>query len=103
MIRVTVELISAIDPSRSRVLGRAEIANEGPAGPGSAPDPRFCQYHVRLSKWAPKDDQTWKQTSLVLTGTETVEAIVERFDREQRGPWDLIYLALKACVGRRNP
>ena len=29
MIRVTVELVSAIDASRSRVLGVAEIANDG--------------------------------------------------------------------------
>lgn len=29
MIKVTVELVSAIDPSRSRLLGTAIIANDG--------------------------------------------------------------------------
>jgi hypothetical protein len=29
MIRVTVELVSAVDPKRNRVLGRLEIANDG--------------------------------------------------------------------------
>jgi len=29
MIRVTVELISAVDPARSRTLGTLEIANDG--------------------------------------------------------------------------
>jgi len=32
MIRVTVQLISAIDPSRSRELGRIDIANDGTGG-----------------------------------------------------------------------
>lgn len=98
MIRITVSLVSAIDPSRDRLLGIAEIANDGAVDGGG----RFCRYAVRLSKWAPKDAQTWKRGSLVLAGSETLEGVVERFDREQRGPWDLLYLALKAVVSSRN-
>ena len=98
MIRITVSLVSAIDPSRDRLLGIAEIANEGALDPSG----RFCRYDVRLSKWAPREAQTWKRSPLILSGTETLEGMVDRFDREQRGPWDLLYLALKAVVGRRN-
>lgn len=83
MIRVTVELISAVDESRSRVLGIAEIANVGG-------DAERGDYDVRLSKWAPKTAQTWKKGT--VTG----------FDRVNRGAWDLLFLALRACVGTRN-
>ena len=88
MIRVTVELVSAIDPSRSRVLGVAEIANDG--AHSVATDGQRGAYTVRLSKWAPKLKETWKT------------ARVSDFDRVKRGPWDLLYLALRACVGKRN-
>lgn len=98
MIRITVHLVSAIDPSRDRLLGIAEIANEGPVGQ----EPRFCRYSVRLSKWAPSETQTWKRGPLVLADGEALEGMVERFDRQQRGPWDLLYLALKAVIGKRN-
>ncbi len=89
MIRVTVELVSAIHPSRNRVLGVAEIANDGETtllSSGSR-----GTYRVRLSKWAPKLGETWKRGR------------VEDFDRVRRGPWDLLFLALRACVGGRNP
>jgi len=83
MIRVTVELISAISPDRNRVLGIAEIANE-------SGDELHADYSVRLSKWAPKTGETWKRGE------------VRGFDKVHRGAWDLLYLALRACVGDRN-
>jgi hypothetical protein len=89
MIRVTVELVSAIAPTRSRVLGVAEIANDGEHSRETAGE--RGAYTVRLSKWAPKLTETWK------TGR------VADFDRKQRGPWDLLFLALRATVGSRNP
>lgn len=84
MIKVTVELISAVDPSRSKLLGIAVIANVG--GDRSVGD-----YVVKLSKWAPKTSEVWR-------GGE-----VRGFDRVKRGSWDLLYLALKNIVGDRNP
>lgn len=83
MIRVTVELVSAIDPSRDRLLGVATIANVG--GGASSAD-----YEATFSKWAPKHEQTWKKGS------------VSRFPRLTRGAWDLLYLALRSAVGDRN-
>lgn len=84
MIRVTVELVSAIDPSRSRLLGIAEIANDG-TGTDLSGD-----YFASFSKWAPKHTETWKRGRVV------------GFDRKGRGAWDLLYLALRSAVGRRN-
>jgi hypothetical protein len=103
MIRVTVELVSGIDPSRSRLLGIAEIANDmkttaetgGLFGSYNVrvadPEAPLEDFIVRLSKWAPKERETWKRGR------------VEKFDRRKRGSWDLLYLALRAIVGGRNP
>lgn len=89
MIRVTVELVSAIHPSRSRVLGVAIIGNDGSTS--IATDGERGAYNVTLSKWAPNTSQIWKRGR------------VDDFDRVKRGAWDLLYLALRACVGSRNP
>lgn len=86
MIRVTVELISARGPERNRVLGVAEIVNDGSG------NSLLGTYRVRLSKFAPKLHETW------------AEGIVTDFERQRRGPWDLIYQGLRACgIERRNP
>lgn len=68
MIRVTVELLSAIDASRSRVLGTMEIANDGTGtrevgdynvtlhGEYTSPDGRRCRvvgfHRKRQSVWS---------------------------------------------------
>lgn len=83
MIRVTVELISAISPDRNEILGVAEIANVG----GSR---TRGHYSVRLSKRGKAVAQTWR------TGE------VRGFPRLRLGGWDLLFLALRACVGSRN-
>lgn len=88
MIRVTVELVSAIHSSRSKILGIAEIANDGRATITSGG--QLGDYSVRLSKWAPNTEQLWKR------------GVVRGFDRVKRGPWDLLYVALRAVVGARN-
>jgi len=97
MIRITVELISAVSDDRSRLLGMAEISNEGPIGPGS----RICKYNVRLSKTLPgREDEVWKRGTPLMVFDE---ANIDRFDSVHRGVWDLLYLALKAIIGTRNP
>ena len=88
MIRITVELISAVHPSRSRVLGIAEIANDGETSRAS--NGARGSYTVRLSKRAPYTRQTWKAGR------------VEDFPRRRLGAWDLLYRALRATVGDRN-
>ena len=95
MIRVTVDLVSAISPDRSKVLGIAEIALD----PRQATETKGKKgsYSVKLSKWAPKLSQTWKKGDF-----EYEAGVVENFDRIKRGSWDLLYLALKNVVGFRN-
>ncbi len=89
MIRVTVELCPGGDQSKPRLLGIALIANnvrdtvESGGARGT--------YLALFSKWAPKQDETWKRGR--VTG----------FDRVKRGAWDLLYLALRDAVGDRNP
>lgn len=98
MIRITVELVSAIDPSRDRILGIGLISNVGP----SKGRKTFADYLVSLSKREPRHLQRWRQREVELN-EEVVGGLVEGFPREQRGAWDLLYLALKAVVGDRNP
>lgn len=89
MIRVTVELVSAIDPIRNRVLGVAEIVNDGVRIRETGG--KRGSYIVRLSQWAPSLTRTWRKGR------------IGDFDRRQRGPWDLLFLALRTTVGARNP
>lgn len=86
MIRVTVEMLPHGDASRARILGVGYISNDGK---GSAD---VGSYDVKLMKSAEyaKSDGVWKSGH------------VPRFLRSRLGPWDLLYLALKACVGYRN-
>lgn len=96
MIRVTIELVSAIHPSRDKVLGIAHIANDG-----------ACNYKYGLSKWAPQTSQVWKASRAALSGTEELTADFHSgeilgFDNVKRGAWDLLYLVLKVAVGSRN-
>lgn len=88
MLKVTVELVSAVDSSRSRVLGVAVIENDGIESIETNGD--TGSYRARFSKWAPKERETWKR------GT------VSGFNRKTRGAWDLLYLALQSAVGSRN-
>ena len=82
MIRVTVELVSAVAPSRDIILGIAEICNDGTG------DKDTGNYKVTLSKFG--GSGVWK------TGE------VKNFDRINRGAWDLLYIILKKLVGGRN-
>lgn len=103
MIRVTVELISVRGRDRDRLLGVAEIANTGVATAGQA---RYCRYSAWFSKWAPKERHVWKRGDGIFIDAEIQERLegdVAQFDREARGAWDLLYLALRAVVGSRNP
>lgn len=88
MVRVTVELIPHSDESQKRLLGIAEISNDGVLSTETRG--RYGSYDVTLSKWAPLQNQIWKRGR------------VDKFDRLRRGPWDLLYLALSGIVGGRN-
>lgn len=86
MIRITVELVSAISADRNETLGVAEISNVG--GTVSRGN-----YFVRLSK---------RGRSFRRFGEPFRTGVVEGFPRKRLGGWDLLYLALRECVGDRN-
>lgn len=81
MIRVTVELISAIHPSRNEVLGIAEIANDGTG------DLLVGNYTAKLSKRGEKVKEVWRQGR------------VAGFRRKAFGAWDLLFLSLRSALG----
>lgn len=85
MIRITVELLPHGMELGKRTLGIAEISNDGTGTVERG------NYKVTLSKWAPKERETWKETT------------VRFFPRTERGTWDLLYRALRRMVGSRNP
>lgn len=82
MVRVTVELVSSRGREHDRVLGVAQIANIGG-------DETIGNYEVRLSKWAPKQTETWKTAKF------------GGFNRKTGGAWDLLFAALMCTVGER--
>lgn len=96
MIRVTVELVSARDSSRDRLLGVAHICRLDRG-----------VYHGRLSKWAPKTSEQWKAGRVGIPDDHLDQGVLEGtivgFDDVHRGAWDLLFLALRAIVGARNP
>lgn len=73
------------EEARKETLGVAKIRNTGESG-----SLVFGDYEVELKKWGPSG-RRWRK------GTVT------RFPRLRLGPWDLLYRALRDCVGTRNP
>lgn len=77
MIRVTVELISAIDPARNRTLGTLEIANDGMSG-----DAALGDYNAVLhAEYTPPAGRKCRITN---------------FRRQRQSVWSLVGAALKA-------
>ena len=86
MIKVTVELISALDGSKKH-LGTAHISNTGEFG---RDNPRG-NYKVELFTGGKgKRTRLWKSRR------------VEGFQRKKLLAWDLLYRALNCTVGGRN-
>jgi len=99
MIKITIELVSAIGREHDRLLGVGLITNVGG-------DVSHGNYRVWLSKMAPKERQAWKQRIATLDVEELYEGFecdITQFDRERRGCWDLLFMALRDLIGARNP
>jgi len=88
MIKVTVELDSAISSSRDKVLGIMTISNDGMLSVETAG--RRASYDVHISKGG----QAIKQTLF--------ECKIENFPRKRDNVWDLIYLALERRQTAKN-
>ena len=99
MIRCIIELVPHGVEEKKRTIGLVEIANIGG-------DAELGNYVVTLKKSAPwrgalKD--VWRQGEFLGGAAIKVESgKFEGFDRQYRGPYDLLYRALKAVVGERN-
>jgi hypothetical protein len=83
MLRVTIELWPFGEERWKKHLGTAIVANDGTGTETKG------NYDVRLLKWG-DSGKVWK------------EGRVKGFPRLSRGPWDLLYLALKNIVEDRN-
>ncbi len=95
MIVVKIELWPGGDESKAREIGRIDIANnlKGDSNRGT--------YTVVLHKRLGKVKRgIWKQGMVDIDNAEKFE--IEGFNRINRGPYDLLYLALKKLVGNRN-
>jgi hypothetical protein len=108
MIRVTLELVSARGAARDRLLGVAYLANTGRAAPGALPGSSQYTYEVWLSKNLPgRTGEAWKTGRAAIADDELREGClhgtIPGFDNVKRGAWDLLYLALRAVIGSRNP
>lgn len=86
MIVVRIELWPGGREAEKREIGVARIANVG--GTETVGD-----YDVRLLK----SPEYAKNPGLWRRGR------VEGFPRKRLGPWDLLYRALRATIGERNP
>ncbi len=87
MIRVTFELLPHGDEAKARTIGVMEVANVSTRMDGTA------DYAVILKKTPP------------FRGAlqEAIVAIAAGHHRTQRGVYDLLYRALRACgLDRRN-
>lgn len=99
MIKIMVELVSANGPDRDKLLGVGLISNIGG-------DDHYGDYSIWLSKMEPRTREAWKHGAGKLTAEDYAhffDTEVKHFDREERGCWDLIYLALRQLVADRNP
>jgi len=83
MIKITVELLPYGSEIGKKNLGIAEISNDATG------TKTIGNYNIKLFKWG-NSKVVWKKGR------------VEGFRRLTRGPWDLMYLALKNIVGDRN-
>lgn len=90
VIRVTVELDSAVSSARDRVLGRAEVWNDGVL---SEEDPSVGRYVGTFETLAPGGEVATRRT-----------ASVPRFRRatNDRDAWDLLFLLLFAALGEER-
>ena len=101
MLRCTIELLPHGDETRKRLIGVVEIANDGTG------TPTVGNYRVVLKKTPPFSGAlkaAWRRGLLKGEDDDAIAARVEGHHRTQRGSYDLLYRALRACgLEARNP
>lgn len=100
MLRCTIELLPGGDEGRKRTIGVVEIANVG----GTQ---QVGNYSVVLKKTPPFAGAlraAWRRGLLKGEDDDAIAATVEGHHRTQRGSYDLLFRALRACgLAERNP
>lgn len=87
MIYIRIEMWPGGDRANARVLGEATITNDGK---GTEDAGNYNAVLFKSPEYA-REPGVWKSGR------------VENFPRARLGPWDLLYRALRAMIGRRNP
>jgi hypothetical protein len=101
MLRCTIELVPRGDESRKRVIGLVEIAN---TGTGTLERGNYSVVLKKTPPFAGALRAAWKRGLLSGEDDEAIAASVEGHHRTQRGSYDLLYRALRACgLEARNP
>ena len=93
MLRCTIELLPGGNESKARTIGLVEIANIG----GTQ---ALGNYNVILTKTPPFNGAlkaAWRRGMLQGEDDDVIATAVEGHSRTQRGSYDLLYRALKAC------
>ncbi len=97
MIRVTVELVSAIDASRSRLLGVALISNDGT---GTAAQGSYNAVFSKSEPYITREVAEGLRTAHVISKKNAWKmGRISGFDKVHFGAWDLLFLSLASAIG----
>lgn len=100
MLRCTIELIPCGDENQRKTIGLIEIANDGS---GSFSHGNYIVVIRKSAPWKGALKDVWKAGKFTdNVEAEFMTAHVGGHDRVHRGVYDLLYKALRACVGFRN-
>ena len=101
MIVIKIELWPAGDPAKAEHLGTCVIANDVKA---TLKDRSLGDYDVILTKLGKSGEVPRSKWAFqAAAGAAWMRGRVEGFPRQTLGGFDLLYRALKSCVGFRNP
>lgn len=101
VLRCTIDLLPFGDESRKRTLGVVDIANDGTGTLERG------NYKVVLKKTPPFSGalrEAWRRGLFEGEDDDAIAGKVEGHHRTQRGVYDLLFRALRACgLDKRNP
>lgn len=103
MLRVTIELVPHGNETAVRKIGMLEIANDGT---GTEQRGSYVCVLKKTPPWSGALKAKWKDGKFQgePEDEEIISGFIEGFDRIKRGPYDILYRALRACgIGMRNP
>lgn len=101
MLRCTIEIVPYGKENCKQTVGLIEIANDGT---GTKAKGNYVVVLKRTKPWSGALKQVWRSGKFQDDcGEDVLTGKVEGHNRLNRGVYDLLYKALKVCVGERNP